>query len=192
MIDVDQEVEAAEPLARLTVRIPFEAAERLRQAAFAARLKPAQVVRVILLKALASNTVAKLAPPAPPAMDELLSTHPSAAQLLQTIYGIVSNCTQLQGHAARAPDPVNRLAQPGGILERLAADARSMGLVIKAGEMDEQRAAQLLTLIGGARAEAINAFAKHLNEGGAAANDDWITVLQPLLAAFKTDAAASS
>lgn len=143
---------AAEPLRRLTVRLPASDFEELREAAFEARRRPAEVARAIIMAALAGETPARPTP-APPAPEEMPA---GARALLAVCAATISNLTQVAQHAADLGFPQAQAL--GDELRRQAGVLRNLGLSIKAGAPAPSGAPAIVTA-----AETVNELARALN-----------------------------
>ena len=142
-----------ELLSRVTLRLPAEDLEQLRQAAFAARLPPAVLARSILIRALRSQDLPQ---PAPPAPDELSD---EATQILAICHALVSNLVQLDGHAKELGQPPIKVCD---FLEQMREQARRLALEIKRGALHHERLVKILASLAGP-SEQVNSLTRSLN-----------------------------
>lgn len=115
-------------LRKITVRLPSQAAEQLRAAAFAARMQPAALARRLIVMSLAAGE--HVPPPAPPAAADLQT---AARDLLTTLAASSANFSQLKTHAREIGGRLAAIAAEGEILDQLMNEARALGLHIKLG-----------------------------------------------------------
>lgn len=143
----------AEPLRRLTVRLPDADFEELRDAAFKARRRPAEVARAMIMAALSGEAPAKPRP-APPSPVELNS---EAQRLLAACKASISNLLQIAGHAHELGYP----QAPALSIEfdHMASVLRALGLDLKSGQRVPVGAAQIELA-----ADQVNTLARSLNQ----------------------------
>lgn len=145
---------------------------RIDDAAHAARLPTAVFAREILL-----GRVPKIAPPL---VSQLC---PEARELLQICHSGTSNLRQLATHSTRLGDPLSRLTNQDGPLDKLREKLRQLDLQIKSGDLQADQANVMLTKIY-APSQAMNDLARSLNEGDQPGRQIWFDVLTNLQAAL--------
>jgi len=145
-------------LKRLTVRLAAADFELLREASHKARIRPAELARVVLISSLSADQPAILPPPAPPLPDELSAPSKS---LLIILHASISNLTQINVHAGNN-EQLTRLVGPNGPLDRLSTQLQEMGLKIKNGSMLDDEAEQNIHRLA-APADRLNRLARALN-----------------------------
>lgn len=166
-----------EPLVRLSVRLPTTVFERLRQVAFAARRRTAEVTRMLVIQALESGVLPASAPPIPETLAD------NAKKLLTTCVATVANLSQLAGHAVAIGGPLTRLSGEAGPLASLAGQVRALGLALKKGGPVPANATRLELA-----ADLINDLAKRLNIDQASVPlSDWHSPLVALGTALAED-----
>ncbi len=163
---------AGQALRALTVRLPIEAAERLRQAAFAARLPESVLARDLVVAALEAGHVPA---PAPAPADE---QPPALRRMLEILHALVSNLMQVKSHAERIGPPFSKLAVEDGYLDNLASKVRKLGFNIKAGELKIKTINLILSNIESPAYDFNYLLAKPLNEGQPIASDIWKSCLE--------------
>lgn len=141
------------PLRRLTVRLPDAVFEELREAAFRARLRPAEAARTMILTALKGEVPArpKLAPPTPLELSE------DAQRLLSACKASISNLSQIGSHASEIGHP--QAPALNAELARISNVLRTLGLTLKSGQPVPTNAAQIEIA-----AEQVNSLARSLNQ----------------------------
>lgn len=167
-------------LSQMTIRLPMESSEKLRLAAFAARQRPAELARSLVVRGLDDP---RLMPrPAPPALAEL---NADAQRLVVVLTKTTGNLTQLDIHARELGElgsPLAGLAVDGGPLASMNMMARALGLALKAGGPCPPTSA--VERIGRA-AEQVNDLARALNVHRAAVPPaDWHGPLTAMRAAL--------
>ncbi len=118
---------------KVTVRLEPEKFKALDDAAHASCLPLAVFVRSLVLGVVP--------PPAPPAIADL---DPQSAELLRCCHSMVSNGSQLSQAAMAIGEPYSRLAAPSGALTQIGAQARALGLLVKAGGISTTAAKQIM------------------------------------------------
>ena len=156
---------------QVMLRFNLEQYELLRAGAFSARLPVANFV-----KELALGRVPQVAPPI------LDSLSPAARQLLQICQNAVTNLRQIEAHAAAAGEPLSRLAGPDGLLPKLAAKFRDIGMQLKtAGQLiDQQIIDEILTAVAAPARRLNDELARELNMRKFPTPDVYRSVLQAL------------
>lgn len=150
---------AGEPLSRLTVRLSPADLDHLREAAHAARTRPATLARQLIERALSAGQLPKPAPPIPDSQAEATKT------LLSILIRITGNLSQLTDHCGRIGEPFSRLAGPGHLLERMTDAAAEVVVAAKTGTLTEAESTAWLARIEDP-AEALNTrLARPLNSG---------------------------
>jgi hypothetical protein len=165
---------------KITVRIEADLYLLLEDSAHRARVPLAVFCRELLRN--------RVPPPAPPLVNDV---GPAASQLLNILRGMMPNLSQLEAHALVRGEPLVRLTGKAGFLSRLAARGHALGVKIKAGEIDETAAAQVLTRLSPA-AEALNrVLALPINMGQSIPPYQWEEPLRVLGAALPTTEAVT-
>lgn len=118
----------ADELKKMTVRLPPDAAERLRQKAFSARLHPSSLARDLIVMALDDPSM--LPRPAPPALKDLSD---QSRALVSTLTLTISNLNKLAEHARQIGGKLASIAEPEAPLDALKQRCRHLGLRIKSG-----------------------------------------------------------
>lgn len=174
------QTDTEDQFARLTVRLPVSSLETLRAAAFAARLQPAVLARALLIGALEKGN---LPAPAPPALSDL---GPAAAKLFSVCLGLTSNFSQISEHSKRLGRPFDRLVEgdDGGLLSQLAERARTVGLRVKAGRLNETESMALLAALTAPSEYLNSSLARPLNAGHVPTPENWIAAIGPLRSAL--------
>jgi hypothetical protein len=147
---------------------------RLEDEAHAARLPVGIFVRQILLTGKAPIK-------APPIPDKLSF---GASHLLKICFALVSNLTQLEGHALKLGGPLQNLTGSESSLQRFANRVRDIGLNVKNGELKELEIATLISSLE-LVAQAVNhELARPLNAGKSVELEIWKRLLTELQSAL--------
>lgn len=163
----------------MMVRLDPTSAEHLREAAHAARTRPAVLARIMIERALERGEVP---PPAPPTVDRMTE---SARRLRPVLARALANLTQISGHAQRLGEPFGRLADSGGVLKKFSAAIEKIGLQIELGELDGARLDDILARLDAPLRTLNDQLARPLNEGQAVAGPTWKSILEAIGAALQ-------
>lgn len=160
----------------IMLRLEQEDGLVIEDAAHAARLPIAVFAREILL-----GRVPKLAPPAPADLSF------GASLLLKICNGLVSNLSQIEGHASRHGGVLEQLVGPGKALQEMSKQAEAIGLSVKSGSLDEAVIKHILEDLEPASRALNDILARPLNEGKTLPLEVWKQVLTDLQAALPSD-----
>lgn len=160
-------------------KVLFEPADgqRLEDDAHASRLP----VGVFLREFYVTGTMPK---EAPPLQSELTF---GAKVLLKICYGLVSNLTQLEGHAKRLGGPLLNLVGPNSSLQRFAKRTHEIGMGVKLGELNEQVIEHTLVALEPIAHSLNDDLALPLNEGKSPLLETWKEALTGLQSALFTN-----
>lgn len=168
-------------LKRLTIRLPPDVFERLREVSFAARRSPAELARTLLSESLKSGKTDVLPLAAAPVPDSLSE---SCKRLLVIIHAAIANMAQLDARARNSVQ-LDRLSGPGAPLDHLSEQLREIGLGVKNGSISDEQAGRYIDLLI-APGDRINRLARALNiESASVPLAEWHGALSDLTAGLK-------
>jgi hypothetical protein len=150
---------------KIMIRLEPVDAQKMSDAAHAARLPNAVFARELLLSRMPA--VAPL---------EISDLSFEAQELLRVCYASVSNLTQLKDHCTRLGEPFSRLVES---IEKMCSATRTLGLNVKSGVVTDAKATELFNIISDP-SESLNNLARDLNSGESTSKQRWFEVLTEL------------
>ena len=156
---------------KISVRLCDEDAAALAAAARGARVQTAVLARHLITKSVAAGNFPTLLP-APPRPVDLPKSVQTLVQILTKFAG---NLTQISNHAVKLGLPFSG-ENVTSVLAKLTNQTRKLGLLAKAGQLNDGQAVAWLGKLAGP-GDQLNGLAADLNAGGLGQPPRWHAVL---------------